>query len=122
MGKRRPFGPGGSDPIVRHARLPCPTRTGDIACRYFPSADSSRLIHSDFLWTLGTKSWRGFNIDPLSVVLPMLMFVSGFTGSLCLVEHPKRLRVRSRALWSSLLTAITSLTRSAGFGSLMLAR
>jgi predicted RND superfamily exporter protein len=82
------------------------------------------------LWTMGAMGWLGVKIDPLSVVLPTLVFVVGFTDAVHLVSDMQasrsagvgRLEAAAGAARhlgpACLVTALTTMT---AFGSLAVA-
>lgn len=83
------------------------------------------------LWTLGLMGWLGVKIDPLSVVLPTLLFVVGFTDAVHLVSDTQDNRSLGLSAADAAVKAVehlgpacllTALTTMAGFGSLAVAR
>src|SRR5262249_37414866 len=83
------------------------------------------------IWTLGLMGWLGVKIDPLSVVLPTLLFVVGFTDAVHLVSDTQANRLAGLSPLTAPVKAVehlgpacllTALTTMAGFGSLAVAK
>lgn len=83
------------------------------------------------IWTLGAMGWLQVRIDPLSVILPTLLFVVGFTDSVHLVLHMQVTRDQGESRVAAAVDAVrhlgpacllTAITTMAGFGSLLVAR
>lgn len=81
------------------------------------------------LWTVGAMGWLGQRFDGINVVLPMLLFVIGFTDSLHLVVAIRKSRRKGASPFEAAVGALeslghacflTSLTTAIGFGSLTL--
>jgi predicted RND superfamily exporter protein len=83
------------------------------------------------VWTLGALGWLGVKIDPLSVVLPTLLFVVGFTDSVHLIADTQANRAAGMSPVDAACHGVehlgpacllTALTTVAGFGSLAIAQ
>ena len=72
--------------------------SGGIAIVVFRSPSAILLTSlgpaAGVIWTLGGMGWVGVKIDPLTVVLPTLMFVIGFTDSVHLVTDMRCSRAK----------------------------
>jgi uncharacterized protein len=82
------------------------------------------------VWMMGAMGWVGAKIDPLTVVLPTLMFVVGFTDAVHLVTDIQAARDRGESRSTAAAGAVahlgpaclfTALTTMSGFGSLAVA-
>jgi len=83
------------------------------------------------LWTLGLLGWLGIEWTMMSLAMPILIFVVGFTDGIHLVlhmlRHPENDRRGAREAGLQAVRVVgracllTSLTTAVGFGSLMLA-
>ena len=105
-----------------------------LAILMFRSFGAALLVASGpavgAIWTLGTLALMGEPINMLTNVVPLLVLIIGFTDSMHLVLHMRRKKdegasnaeaAESAVRNLGLACALTSLSTSVGFGSLIVA-